>query len=93
MAATALAARPMPITRPSPDRRARACLGDISGRSRVEEPGALTPMRLSLRSFTELILPVCFGDTTKRYAGIAVMNAAKASSAWFPAARLTQWSK
>ena len=40
----------------------------------VEEPGALTPTFLSLRSFTELILPVCFGDTTSVEARIAVID-------------------
>ena len=40
----------------------------------VEEPGALTPTFLSLRSFTELILPVCFGDDHQREARIAVID-------------------
>ncbi len=35
----------------------------------VEEPGALTPILLSLRSFIDLILPVCFGDTTSARPG------------------------
>ena len=35
----------------------------------VDEPGALTPTFLSLRSLIDLILPVCFGDTTSAKPG------------------------